>query len=137
MPRLCYYLTKKAPFGTPDLRLATFPYMLEFFQATTSFNLPPVRQCGAKVFANVIAMPAFTNRWTTRGDSARLASSTGWSARGDALFQELFILNSCLYLYWGLPLPKKIGNYELLIAKKKHIHLLITNELFNLKIAVG
>jgi len=44
------------------------------------------------VSVNVIAIPAFYNWWTTRGDRARPASSTGLIARGGTLFQEIFIL---------------------------------------------
>jgi len=35
--------------------------MLEFFEATINFKLPPVRQCAATAFANVMKTPAFTN----------------------------------------------------------------------------
>ena len=78
--------------------------MLEFFQATTRFNLPPVRQCGCKVVCKCDSHTCLHKWWTTRGDSGRLASWTGWSERGGALFQKLFILNHCLY--WGHPLPE-------------------------------
>ena len=91
--------------------------MLEFFKATISFNLPPVRLCGCKDVCKCDFDTCLHNWWTTRGDSGRLASSTGWSARGDTLFQKiltllhylywdvlfqkLLIFNSFLYLYWG------------------------------------
>jgi len=48
------------------------------------FNLPPVRQCGRNVVCKCDNHTCYHNRLTTQGDSARPASSTGWSARGDA-----------------------------------------------------
>ena len=66
--------------------------MLEFFQATTSFNLPPVRQCGRKGVCKCDEFTCLNNWWTTRGDSARLASSTGWSARGTPSSKKSFLL---------------------------------------------
>jgi len=77
--------------ATCDLRLVTLQYMLEFFQATICFNLPPVRCCGRKDVCKCDSHTCLPKWWTTRGDSARPASSTGLSKRGDTLFQKLFI----------------------------------------------
>jgi len=96
--------------------------MLEFLQATISFNLPPVRLCAAKAFANVIAIPAFTTGgqqgeiaqdWRLRQAGAKegapssrnsLSSILAYICIGGTLFQKILINN--YYLYWGHSLPK-------------------------------
>ena len=80
--------------------------MLEFLKATICFNLPPVRRCSRNDVCKCDKFSSLHNWWTTRGDSARPASSTGLSERGGTLFQKVFILN--YYLYQGRPLPESL-----------------------------
>jgi len=51
-------------------------------KTTINFNLPTVRPCGRNDVCKCENHTGLHNRWTTRGDSERPASSTGWSARG-------------------------------------------------------
>jgi len=50
--------TPKAPFEIPDLRLVTFPYMLEFFEAIINLIYHQFVCAAAMSFANVITIPA-------------------------------------------------------------------------------
>jgi len=85
-------------------------------KTTINFNLPTVRQCGRKGVCKCDNHTCLHNRWTTQGDSVRPASSTGWSARGDAPCQNLFTL--VYYLYWGRPLPESL--YSCLLLNKPY-----------------
>jgi len=100
-------------FGAQDQNI--FPIIIPYIHWPYLFNserLQPIliyhqfASAAARAVANEKTKPAFTNRWTTRGDSGRPASSTGCSARGDALFQKLLILKNPLYR--GRPLTKKL-----------------------------
>jgi len=81
--------------------------MLEFLKATICFNLPPVRRCSRNDVCKCDKFSSLHNWWSTRGDSARPASSTGLSERGSTLFQKDFI--STYY----------ISNKKKLILKRK------------------
>jgi len=74
-------------------------------KATINFNLPPVRYYDCNVIGKCDEIACLYNWWTTRGDSARPASSTGWSERGDTLFQKVLILMFINYI-GGHRLPK-------------------------------
>ncbi len=99
--------------------------MLEFFQATTSFNLPPVRRCGRKGVAYVMKLPAFATGgqqgviaqdWRLRQAGAKEGAPSSRKSLfliiaciGDVLFQKVLIF--IYYLYLGQSLPKSLTLY--------------------------
>ena len=125
---LLSYKTKKAPFGTPNLRPATCHLKLSL-TCLNSSRLQPVliyhqfASAAATTFANVKSIPAFTtggqhgviaeDRFPNRAGAQEGTPSSKKSLslilantciRGP-LFQKLLILTN--YLYWGAPSSRK------------------------------